>query len=102
MTGNVSFSNESATDKPYHYWKPEEIKLIFRDGTPLICPLNRWMANKESKRYPTILQFECFTSEKGMHFSFSFRDLKFEKEGSNFNPTIPEFRKGYYISQLAF
>ena len=75
MTGNVSFSDESAKDRSYHYWKPEEIKLIFRDGAPLICPLNRWMANKESIKYPTSLQFDCFSSEKGMHTGSSHKAI---------------------------
>ena len=69
MTGNLSITDATVTED----WKPEWIKLKFKDGTRMICPLNRWVAlwgydAGRYYKYPTNLQFECFTLDEGTLF----------------------------------
>ena len=83
VTGEVEFTDATASDD----WKPEWVKLIFKDGAHLTCPLNRWMDNNGGyfsmvkARYPRKLKFECFTSDKGMYILFvSFHKSNFANE----------------------
>lgn len=72
MTGNLSITDATVSYSVTDNWKPEWIKLKFKDGTRMICPLNRWVALWGSDagryyRYPTNLQFECITPDEGTY-----------------------------------